>query len=95
MKINEKAMKINERSMKINEKAMKINEKAMKIDAKAMKIDGKASDHPTPSPLFLCSITAYTRVYSLRTIRDLFGQTVVWSFGYKYLFTAMKSMKNQ
>ena len=44
--------------MKINEKAMKINEKATEIDAKAMKIDGKASDHPTPSPLFLCSITA-------------------------------------
>ena len=66
-------MQINEKAAKIDAQAMKINEKALKIDAKAMKIDGKASDHPTPSPLFLCSITAYTRVYSLRTIRDLFG----------------------
>ena len=73
MKIDGKAMKINEKAMKIDAKAVKINEKGMKIDAKAMKFDGKASDHPTPSPLFLCSITAYTRVYSLQTIRDLFG----------------------
>ena len=68
-----KARKIDEKAMKIDAKALKIDEKTLKIDAKAMKIDGKASDHPTPSPLFLCSITAYTRVYSLRTIRDLFG----------------------
>ena len=73
MQINEKGIKINQKALTTDDKAMKIVEKAMKIDAKAMKIDGKASDHPTPSPLFLCSITAYTRVYSLRTIRDLFG----------------------
>ena len=52
---------------------MQIAEKTMKIDANAMKIDGKATENPTPSPLFLCSITAYTRLYSLATIRDLFG----------------------